>query len=220
VTRRGFTLIELLVVIAIIAILAAILFPVFARAREKARQTSCLSNVKQIALAIRMYVQDYDERFPSARSVPGCPYPDYGASIPAMLLVERQLQGWPSLMIPYVKNQQIFWCPSDSNESTAPTATLSYFWRHCIDAHGIINGGPKDSAFTRPAQQIIVHERFDWHLDRLGFWNASPGIRQVNCAFVDGHAKAYRNFTNRGPNHDCHWFDVGHGWDVSVGYDS
>ena len=60
--RKGFTLIELLVVIAIIAILAAILFPVFAKAREKARQTSCLSNVKQIALGMLMYAQDYDER--------------------------------------------------------------------------------------------------------------------------------------------------------------
>ena len=64
-SRRGFTLIELLVVIAIIAILAAILFPVFAKAREKARQTSCLSNVKQLGLGLMMYAQDYDEKLPS-----------------------------------------------------------------------------------------------------------------------------------------------------------
>ena len=68
-TRRGFTLIELLVVSAIIAILSAILFPVFARAREKARQTSCLSNVKQLALSMLMYVQDYDERFTVERNL-------------------------------------------------------------------------------------------------------------------------------------------------------
>ena len=68
--KRGFTLIELLVVIAIIAILAAILFPVFARAREKARQSSCLSNVKQIGLGMMMYVQDYDERFPTLYYTP------------------------------------------------------------------------------------------------------------------------------------------------------
>jgi prepilin-type N-terminal cleavage/methylation domain-containing protein len=64
-TRRGFTLIELLVVIAIIAILAAILFPVFAKAREKARQASCLSNLKQIGVALMSYLQDYDERLPA-----------------------------------------------------------------------------------------------------------------------------------------------------------
>ena len=218
--RRGFTLIELLVVIAIIAILAAILFPVFARAREKARQTSCLSNLKQLALAVRMYVQDYDEVFPSSRVVPGCPFPDYGGSIPYMMIGERQLQGWPNLMQPYVKNQQLFWCPSDDNESTNPEANVSYFWRHCVDVHGVVAGGPKDSTFCRPAEQIILHEWFDWHLDKAGFWNNNPGIRQANSAFVDGHAKAYRGFTGRGPNHDPNWFDCVHGWDVSQGYDS
>jgi prepilin-type N-terminal cleavage/methylation domain-containing protein len=65
-SNKGFTLIELLVVIAIIAILAAILFPVFAQAREKARQTSCLSNCKQIGLSLQMYAQDYDETLPNA----------------------------------------------------------------------------------------------------------------------------------------------------------
>ncbi len=76
--RKGFTLIELLVVIAIIAILAAILFPVFAKAREKARQTSCLSNMKQIGLASMMYAQDYDERLPGSCG----PRTDWGVPLP------------------------------------------------------------------------------------------------------------------------------------------
>ena len=219
--KRGFTLIELLVVIAIIAILAAILFPVFARAREKARDATCLSNLKQIALAARMYAQDYDEVFPSARIVPGCPYPDYGASIPFMLIAERQFQGYPTLFMPYVKNHQIFWCPSDNNDATTtPTATVSYFWRHCVDVHGVVAGGPKDAAFGRPAEQIIVHEWFDWHLEKVGLWNDRSGTRQVNVAYADGHVKAYRNFTGRGPNHDANWFDRVHSWDVREGYDS
>lgn len=113
-SRSGFTLIELLVVIAIIAILAAILFPVFAQAREKARQTSCLSNMKQIGTGLMMYLQDYDEQFP----------PVVGATA-----VGNQMytQNWgveytdpangatvPSIVGPYIKNRDIFRCPSGS----------------------------------------------------------------------------------------------------------
>lgn len=103
--RRGFTLIELLVVIAIIAILAAILFPVFARAREKARQTSCLSNVKQMMTAWLMYAQDYDEM--SNR------YAGYTA--PALVIPDGGPDYWFELLHPYVKNSQIFSCPSYRN---------------------------------------------------------------------------------------------------------
>jgi len=121
--KEGFTLIELLVVIAIIAILAAILFPVFARAREKARQTSCLSNVKQITLAGLMYISDFDEQFPiyawsqldwwyaeqaigsimSYQTEPG-PGPNYG---------------WVALaysLEPYMKNKQMLHCPSEKTQ--------------------------------------------------------------------------------------------------------
>ena len=97
-TRKAFTLIELLVVIAIIAILAAILFPVFARAREKARTASCQSNLKEIGLAFAMYRTDYDDRSP----VIG-------------VLVSGLWCRWACQVYPYIKNTQIFTCPSMSN---------------------------------------------------------------------------------------------------------
>ena len=100
---RGFTLIELLVVIAIIAILAAILFPVFARAREKARQTSCLSNVKQLSLGIEMYAQDYDERLPMG--ITG------GYGEPGMTNENRCWWG-EAIIMPYVMNREVMHCPS------------------------------------------------------------------------------------------------------------
>ena len=102
--RKGFTLIELLVVIAIIAILAAILFPVFARARENARRASCQSNVKQILLGVIQYTQDYDEKYPPAYTyVPVSPYP--------------VVDTWYTSTYPYVKSTQIYKCPSDSSST-------------------------------------------------------------------------------------------------------
>jgi prepilin-type N-terminal cleavage/methylation domain-containing protein/prepilin-type processing-associated H-X9-DG protein len=101
---KGFTLIELLVVIAIIAILAAILFPVFARAREKARQTSCLSNIKELTLGCLMYAQDYDEALP-----------------PRYYRIDPAVPGGPNwcdhLVQPYINNAQIIRCPSTAEKS-------------------------------------------------------------------------------------------------------
>lgn len=109
--RSGFTLIELLVVIAIIAILAAILMPVFAQAREKARLTSCLNNCKQVGLAMQMYAQDYDE---------GLPYTAvYGANHP----VYQMGYGWSMwvpLIDPYLKNKQVWGCPSGRIQMAGP----------------------------------------------------------------------------------------------------
>lgn len=109
--RRGFTLIELLVVIAIIAILAAILFPVFAKAREKARQTACLSNMKQIGLGMMMYMDDYDGVYP-----PHYTTNPAGSSGP--------YSAWPQMVYAYIKNSQIFVCPdrSDLTPMTDPGA--------------------------------------------------------------------------------------------------
>jgi len=118
--RRGFTLIELLVVIAIIAILAAILFPVFARAREKARQASCLSNLKQIGLAFMMYAQDYDECWGFTTW-----YDCYDTSNnwrPGAM-------GWAISLQPYIKNRQMLVCPSDAEKAcfSKPGGNQGYF---------------------------------------------------------------------------------------------
>jgi prepilin-type N-terminal cleavage/methylation domain-containing protein/prepilin-type processing-associated H-X9-DG protein len=117
--RHGFTLIELLVVIAIIAILAAILFPVFAQARDKARGAACLSNQKQLATAMYMYMQDYDEQFPVWRY-----------NVPKSVENPNAKVTWVENLQPYAKNKRIWICPSDTTpgvDRSKPTGQNSYW---------------------------------------------------------------------------------------------
>jgi prepilin-type N-terminal cleavage/methylation domain-containing protein/prepilin-type processing-associated H-X9-DG protein len=134
---QGFTLIELLVVIAIIAILAAILFPVFARARESARRASCMSNLKQIGLGIMQYVQDYDERYPMGwygtvtQTQPGTPGAYFNTCNPSSCSGSGtgHFITWMDLIYPYVKSVQVFQCPSSNDPPFGtPAAPAADYW--------------------------------------------------------------------------------------------
>lgn len=121
VVAEGFTLIELLTVIAIIVLLAAILFPVFARARESARRVSCLSNMKQLGMGMLQYAQDYDEQY----------YGGTRVTSPSALIPLLAGVGWAGPIYPYVKSAQIYRCPDDANdESSGANVPVSYAFNH------------------------------------------------------------------------------------------
>jgi prepilin-type N-terminal cleavage/methylation domain-containing protein/prepilin-type processing-associated H-X9-DG protein len=130
--RRGFTLIELLVVIAIIAILAAILFPVFAKAREKARQTSCLSNARQMATAAISYAQDYDECLPVA-----CTWCNRSPNPAGYWASDARNTQYFVQMNPYIKNWQIFACPSTKN-GNCQNGSIAHFGVNYYIGAGVV----------------------------------------------------------------------------------
>jgi prepilin-type N-terminal cleavage/methylation domain-containing protein/prepilin-type processing-associated H-X9-DG protein len=146
-TRRGFTLIELLVVIAIIAILAAILFPVFAKVREKARQTSCLSNEKQLGLGFIQYVEDNDEILPCGIN--------YRVQTP-------EGTGWAGQIYPYVKSTGVYHCPDDPTAPNGTSVPVSYTY----NGQQIVRNNTGDpvgiagatAAFNAPAATVLLME--------------------------------------------------------------
>jgi prepilin-type N-terminal cleavage/methylation domain-containing protein/prepilin-type processing-associated H-X9-DG protein len=215
-SRHAFTLIELLVVIAIIAILAAILFPVFAKAREQARKTACLSNMKQIGTALLMYSTDYDGYFPVR----------YGSGNPGDF--ENGVQrSWKNMLLPYIKNTDIFKCPSN------PSARKGdWIWNGAKSTDGYFAGGysmylpdpflcskfghgcaypQNDAGIEASANSLIIAEtsyRFPDTGPWLGYvepaqndpavtpgpssWNSGHSKKAGNITYLDGHAK-YRH---------------------------
>jgi len=172
---NGFTLIELLVVIAIIAILAAILFPVFAAAREKARQTTCASNEKQIGLGLLQYSQDYDEFLPGIG--------------PTNNGVVRGV-GWNQAIYPYIKSQGVFKCPSEIVPSGYVTANATYAWwathnspatpSYAMNMNLVVDASSglavSVAKFASPAATVMVYEALGWFTSADDTADTSDGL--------------------------------------------
>jgi prepilin-type N-terminal cleavage/methylation domain-containing protein len=194
-SRGGFTLIELLFVIAIIAILAAILFPVFARAREMAKRTSCLSNVQQLAKAMMMYVQDFDGTYS-----PRFPDPKPG---PNFTCRTCRTIDWRPYARPYVKNDQLFICPSDTgmppqlvadpmNQVSPRPARLADFFGTSYCFQVALTRIGHEAAVPFPAETSMGAEIFPWHSYSEALQRALTGTGNPFSVgfFCDGHAKA------------------------------
>ena len=199
--RKGFTLIELLVVIAIIAILAAILFPVFAKAREKARQTACLSNLKQLGTGWQMYAQDYDGKL-MGTWYDGVPW-------------TGTWRYWYEIVYPYVKNDKIFYCPSYGGATRPDMSYGIPAW---------YSGGATDSDISAMpygvSDTIQIMETTWGVLDGPTFFNsyhssvADARLRDdhnngLNVTFADGHAKWMKvNQINRYQCAPASWWNI------------
>lgn len=192
-SRPAFTLIELLVVIAIIAILAAILFPVFARARENARRSSCQSNLKQIALGIKQYTQDYDEKYPQ----------EGGVTIAN--------PGWAYVIQPYVKSEQLFQCPSETG-STQPVGTTPLERFTTIGSNDYFynfNMGTQNEAVLVSSSNTIMNGDGSESAGNYNVTSAPSTGRErhlegANYSFADGHVKWLKpNAVKSGSTGNC-----------------
>jgi prepilin-type N-terminal cleavage/methylation domain-containing protein/prepilin-type processing-associated H-X9-DG protein len=214
-SKPAFTLIELLVVIAIIAILAAILFPVFAQARDKARMSSCLSNERQLGNAMMMYVQDYDETFP---------YNRFHGSIGAT--PEKAIISWRNVILPYLKSKEVLACPSNPGGRPIPGVQavtfppknananaegwgvepdlrmpMSYNMNACAITWVPADAGAprplRAAQLARPSDTILFGESkypnsdmgAEWLWNICGGVFAHPGSKMANLIFFDGHVK-------------------------------
>ena len=210
--RNAFTLIELLVTIAIIAILAAILFPVFARARENARRASCMSNLKQIGLGIMQYTQDYDERYPPAfvwDSSSGKPTAlDTDSSHPSGYFTinnastQGHYQSWMDIIFPYVKSVQIFVCPSVSDIGAPPAIIPHYGYSSAFGGY-YSDASYYTSSYTawkpialaqinRPSEIIMVMDYNNTWINiranpaSASSWANTPSLQYVIAPHLDG----------------------------------
>jgi prepilin-type N-terminal cleavage/methylation domain-containing protein/prepilin-type processing-associated H-X9-DG protein len=215
--RRAFTLIEILVVIAIIALLAAIIFPVFSRARESARAISCLSNLKQIGMGLAMYSEDYAGRYPIA-----------GGEISWDAVDSSTGNGpWMQQMQSYLKNRQVFHCPSDGDSeysyflgsraayvAVTPPAFAATDTRRIEYPTAFVVSG--DTFSRNGSFEVTDADKDDYSQNCVGGEvNGTPSIEWQrhnggqNILFADGHAK---RFTRYNPELMTFRYDSMHGW--------
>ncbi|MDD3927746.1 MAG: DUF1559 domain-containing protein [bacterium] len=193
--KKGFTLIELLVVIAIIAVLAAILFPVFARARDSARKATCQSNLKQLGLAFSMYTQDWDEAYPQNRVL----HPGQTSNTNCFVTGNGYFL-WPEFIFPYIKNYSVFICPSNRMAVLPPVKPanlasnnkMSYGVNHrvIIPCELAVVQPVYETDVTKPANTVLLGEVAEanevW--DPLPSGWKQPGSTYADCVNPQSHS--------------------------------
>jgi prepilin-type N-terminal cleavage/methylation domain-containing protein len=214
--HSGFTLIELLVVISIVAILAAILFPVYAQAREQARQSSCASNTRQLGLGILMYAESYDETLPPVAAAAVDAAAGDAANHPVL---------WTDLLAPYLNNRQVLLCPSDPQARRSSYGLNELAFADLTDPESLQAPIRALAAFQAPAETVMLGElgtADDWKTPRPDTYklvapgsplnddaDARPAARhhgRVSLSFMDGHQKSLRLeqfYLNQTPPNRC-----------------